>query len=540
MTFNSPSSLLCQSVIKSDKVLIVDDMEEVRWALSNVVRQSGFTPILAENGASALRLTECEAPDVVLLDVGLPDMNGFDVLDRLRKMHQSVPVIMVTGNGNIEDAKHALRASAFDYVAKPFLNTDIVNILKRALEKRSKLTFKSTPVSPVSAESGLLESMGFSNSIQQIVKSKTKVSATNFAVLVIGETGTGKELVSRAIHDESGRSSKPFIAVDCGAIPESLIESELFGHEKGSFTGATGVKIGAFEAAAGGTIFLDEIGNLPYSVQGKLLRVLETRRVRRVGCTQERPVDFRVVAATNNDLKHADPQYFRLDLYHRLAEFTIPIPPLRDPREDLAYLVNRFLKLANLELSKDVTELSPESWDLINGYSWPGNVRELRNEIRRAVLLCQDNDPIGTQQLSNLVSEQDLPNKSMESHSHAISSDRVNEIREPIHEMKQVQIPYEMEFSCQLSSRGITALLALEGGLHLTAVMGRAMSEIERGILIQVLKVAEGNKALAARLLHIDYKTMHGKLKKYQIDSASLFLDSLKSLDEPLRKSTIF
>ena len=351
MTFNSTSSLLCQSVIKSDKVLIVDDMEEVRWALSNVVRQSGFTPILAENGASALRLTECEAPDVVLLDVGLPDMNGFDVLDRLRKMHQSVPVIMVTGNGNIEDAKQALRASAFDYVAKPFLNTDIVNILKRALEKRSKLTFKSTPVSPVSAESGLLESMGFSNSIQQIVKSKTKVSATNFAVLVIGETGTGKELVSRAIHDESGRSSKPFIAVDCGAIPESLIESELFGHEKGSFTGATGVKIGAFEAAAGGTIFLDEIGNLPYSVQGKLLRVLETRRVRRVGCTQERPVDFRVVAATNNDLKHADPQHFRLDLYHRLAEFTILIPPLRDRREDLAYLVNRFLKLANLELS---------------------------------------------------------------------------------------------------------------------------------------------------------------------------------------------
>jgi DNA-binding NtrC family response regulator len=247
-----------------------------------------------------------------------------------------------------------------------------------------------------------------------------------------------------------------------------------------------------------------------------------------------------VVAATNNDLKHADPQHFRLDLYHRLAEFTILIPPLRDRREDLAYLVNRFLKLANLELSKDVTELTPESWDLINGYSWPGNVRELRNEIRRAVLLCQDNDPIGTQQLSNLVSEQDLPNKSMESHSHAISSDRVNEICEPIHEMKQVQIPYEMEFSCQLSSRGITALLALEGGLHLTAVMGRAMSEIERGILIQVLKVAEGNKALAARLLHIDYKTMHGKLKKYQIDSASLFLDSLKSLDEPLRKSTIF
>jgi two-component system nitrogen regulation response regulator GlnG len=429
-------------------------------------------------------------------------------------MHQSVPVIMVTGNGNIEDAKHALRASAFDYVAKPFLNSEIVNILKRALEKRSRKFFKSEQVNSVPAESELLESMGFSSSIQQIVKSKAKVSSTNFAVLVIGETGTGKELVSRAIHDESGRSAKPFVAVDCGAIPESLIESELFGHEKGSFTGATGVKIGAFEAAAGGTIFLDEIGNLPYSVQGKLLRVLETRRVRRVGCTQERPVDFRVVAATNNDLKHVDPQHFRLDLYHRLAEFTIEIPPLRDRREDLEYLVNRFLKLANLELSKDVTELTPESWDLINGYSWPGNVRELRNEIRRAVLLCQDNDPIGTQQLSNLVSERALPIKSIETQSHAISMGHVMELSQSLHEMNPAQTPYDMEFSCRLSTRGITALLALEGGLHLTAVMGKAMSEIERGILIQVLKIAEGNKAHAARLLHIDYKTMHGKLKK--------------------------
>ena len=540
MTFSSPATLLSQSVIKSDKVLIVDDMEEVRWALSNIVRQSGFTPILAENGASALRLSECNAPDAVLLDVGLPDMNGFDVLEHLRKMHQSVPVIMVTGNGNIEDAKHALRASAFDYVAKPFLNSEIVNILKRALEKRSRKFFKSEQVNSVPAESELLESMGFSSSIQQIVKSKAKVSSTNFAVLVIGETGTGKELVSRAIHDESGRSAKPFVAVDCGAIPESLIESELFGHEKGSFTGATGVKIGAFEAAAGGTIFLDEIGNLPYSVQGKLLRVLETRRVRRVGCTQERPVDFRVVAATNNDLKHADPQHFRLDLYHRLAEFTIEIPPLRDRREDLEYLVNRFLKLANLELSKAVTELTPESWDLINGYSWPGNVRELRNEIRRAVLLCQDNDPIGTQQLSNLVSERALPIKSIETQSHAISMGHVMELSQSLHEMNPAQTPYDMEFSCRLSAQGITALLALEGGLHLTAVMGKAMSEIERGILIQVLKITEGNKAHAARLLHIDYKTMHGKLKKYQIDSASLFLDSLNRLDEPLRKSTSF
>jgi DNA-binding NtrC family response regulator len=225
MTFSSPATLLSQSVIKSDKVLIVDDMEEVRWALSNIVRQSGFTPILAENGASALRLSECNAPDAVLLDVGLPDMNGFDVLEHLRKMHQSVPVIMVTGNGNIEDAKHALRASAFDYVAKPFLNSEIVNILKRALEKRSRKFFKSEQVNSVPAESELLESMGFSSSIQQIAKSKAKVSSTNFAVLVIGETGTGKELVSRAIHDESGRSAKPFVAVDCGAIPESLIES---------------------------------------------------------------------------------------------------------------------------------------------------------------------------------------------------------------------------------------------------------------------------------------------------------------------------
>ena len=191
--------------------------------------------------------------------------------------------------------------------------------------------------------SELLKSMGCSIYVQKIIREKTKVSATSFAVLVIGETGTGKELVSRAIHEESGRATKPFIAVDCGAIPEALIESELFGHEKGAFTGATGLKIGAFEAAAGGTIFLDEIANLPYSVQGKILRVLETRSIRRIGSIQEKPIDFRVVAATNIDLKNADTKSFRVDLYHRLAEFTIQIPPLRERREDLVYLVNRFL-----------------------------------------------------------------------------------------------------------------------------------------------------------------------------------------------------
>ncbi len=524
MKLCNPSSIQSDAGSAMTKVLIVDDVEESRWVLSNIVRQSGFLPIMADSGARALVLTEQEEPDAILLDVGLPDMNGFDVLQQIQKKHNSLPVIMVTGNGNIEDAKHALRANAFDYVAKPFLNSDMIQLLTRALRQRISRPWNPSQDVPMKECSELLKSMGCSIYVQKIIREKTKVSATSFAVLVIGETGTGKELVSRAIHEESGRATKPFIAVDCGAIPEALIESELFGHEKGAFTGATGLKIGAFEAAAGGTIFLDEIANLPYSVQGKILRVLETRSIRRIGSIQEKPIDFRVVAATNIDLKNADPKSFRVDLYHRLAEFTIQIPPLRERREDLVYLVNRFLERTNLELSKRVVGLSQDSWDLVHAYQWPGNVRELRNEIRRAVLLYPDNEAIDCSLLSNLMVPLNPPTRKPEINaSETIIHQAEHFETEPAMKLSDSQSGFE--FSCQLSTQDIESLISMDGGLCLTKVIGQAMSQMERGILIQVLKFADGNKAKAARLLHIDYKTIHSKLKKHQINSLFQFLE---------------
>ncbi|MDO8438243.1 MAG: sigma-54 dependent transcriptional regulator [Nitrosomonadaceae bacterium] len=335
------------------------------------------------------------------------------------------------------------------------------------------------------------------------------MTATNFSVLVTGETGTGKELVAQALHAGSARAGKPFVAVDCGAIAESLIESELFGHEKGAFTGAHQAKAGAFELASGGTIFLDEIGNLPLAMQGKLLRVLETRKIHRLGSTHERDVDFRVVVATNADLPTlVEQQKFRADLYHRLAEFTIHLTPLRERTEDIAFLVNRFLTAASKELSKPVGGLSASAWDLFRRYDWPGNVRELRNQLRRAVLLCDD--PGGMISPANL-GTLDAPG----SPSECLGSDQA-----------------ERGGACRACPLHPSAVLLTSGNsLSLKELVGRVVTQVERAFLLQALELTEGNKAHAARLLQIDYKTMHCKLKVHQISSTPFMKDIYKTTE---------
>jgi transcriptional regulator with GAF, ATPase, and Fis domain len=335
----------------------------------------------------------------------------------------------------------------------------------------------------------------------------TRVAPTTLAVLVTGETGAGKELVARAIHANSGRAGKPSVAVDCGAIPESLIERELFGHEKGAFTGAHRAVPGAFELANGGTLFLDEIGNLPLAVQGKLLRVLEERRIRRIGGTNELAVDFRVVAAANVGLREmVDQRAFRQDLYHRLAEFRIELPPLRERKEDIPHLVKRFMKLANRELGKNVRDLSAPALDMILAYDWPGNVRELRNQLRRAMLFVDDAEGVITPECLEI-------------------ADRRNKASG--HPRPQTLIPLgELAGSgpvdwwckdCPLTAAA--ALLAREGAMPFKELVGRVIAQVERSILIRVLKQTNGNKAEAARLLRIDYKTIHSKLKEYGIST---------------------
>lgn len=484
------------------KVLIVDDLEDARWVLSNLVRQAGLTPLVAASGEAALACIRQEAPDVVLLDVGLPDMDGFEVLARAKAHDKTLYVIMVTANGKTHDAVRAIRAGAYDYVAKPFNNEDVVLTVRQALKekalKRQRRQFLSQP--PGQAAS-LMDSMGQSTAVQRIQIEVERVARTNFSVLVTGESGTGKELISQAIHAWSLRAAKPFVAVDCGAIPEALIESELFGHEKGAFTGAHQAKAGAFELASGGTIFLDEIGNLPLAMQGRLLRVLETRRVHRIGGLHEQEMDFRVVVATNADLLvMVDQQSFRGDLYHRLAEYTICLPALRERKEDLVFLVHRFLIQTNKELGKQVKGLSDPAWGIIREHGWPGNVRELRNQLRRAVLLCDDPEGMITPNCLGMLDRRSKPSQRLglaQAEQRWPGSGRLR--------------------ACPLCDSA--ALLASGDDLSLKELVGRVTVQMERSILLQVLKLTDGNKAQAARMLHLDYKTIHNKLKVYEISS---------------------
>ena len=486
------------------KVLIVDDLEEARWALSNLIRLAGFAPVAVASGEEALARVRHEAPDVVLLDVRLPDMDGFEVLTRVKAHDKTVPVIMVTAYGKTHDAVRAIRAGAYDYVAKPFTHEDILLTVRRALAEQALNR-------PGPADGSLLDCMGKSAAVQRILTEMEQVARTNFSVLLMGETGTGKELVAQAVHAGSPRAAKPFVAVDCGAIPESLIESELFGHEKGAFTGAHRAKTGAFELAGGGTIFLDEIGNLPLAMQGKLLRVLEERRIHRIGSVNERDVDFRVVAATNLDLQAmVVQQMFRGDLYHRLAEFTISLPPLRERTEDLPFLVNRFIAQANQELGKQVGGLSNSAWGLVQRYDWPGNARELRNQLRRAVLLCDDAEEMIAPELLGMLDGRDSPSECLG--------------------------PDQPEQRCPLDggSRACSlfppaALLASGDSLPLKESVGRVTAQVECAILLQTLELTEGNKAQAARLLHIDYKTIHSKLRAYKISSPRFMRDPYKT-----------
>ena len=477
------------------KVLIVDDLEDARWVLSTLIKQAGWIPLLAATGAQALTCIEQDEPDVVLLDIGLPDIDGFEVLARSRVPDKAMHVIMLTANGKTHDAVRAIRAGAYDYLTKPFNNADVALTVRHALDDIGSKRQYRQMTSPLPAQASfLLTCMGDSAAVRRVQNEVERVARTNFSVLVTGESGTGKELVSQAIHACSLRSGgKPLVAVDCGAIPGSLIESELFGHDKGAFTGAYQATTGAFELAAGGTIFLDEIGNLPLVMQGKLLRVLETRRIQRVGSTREVDVDFRVVAATNADLlAMVEQQTFRGDLYHRLAEYTIHVPPLRERREDLGFLVDRILNQTNLELGKRVQALSDAAWGLVQRYSWPGNVRELRNQLRRAVLLCDEVD--------GLILPQHL----------GVLDERVNKAA------LIVSTPTSTEpGACSICAS--QDLLTPGLGLSFKEMTGLSNARIEREILLRALRISQGNKALAARILQIDYKTIHTKLKLYEI-----------------------
>jgi two-component system nitrogen regulation response regulator GlnG len=459
------------------KVLIVDGDEQIAL-LSTFLKQEVITPVVAHSGQAALEKISSEHPDALVVDMKLPDMDGMQVMKGAKALDEDLPVILITGYPEIRGAVAAMRAGAHDYLAKPLKHHEVLRVVFRALNERALKRKLRRLSCQIEDENSLRESMGPSNLVRRLIADVSRVAGTNFSVLILGETGSGKELVARAIHQSSPRRQASFMAVDCGAIPETLLESELFGHEKGAYTGADKQKNGKIEMAHGGTLFLDEISNMPLGSQAKLLRVLQDKTICRIGGTQAINTDVRVLAASNQDLQRlGESGAFRPDVYFRLNEFTIWVPPLRDRQEDILYLAKRFLDLTNLELQKNVKGFTQTAVDALLACDWPGNVRQLRSVIRRAVLLADD-----------MVTEQHM---------------RIDCVSPKL-------TPPGPECNQEIQDTP-------EEGLPLKEIMQRRIVVMEREILVHVLRETGGNKAKAARLLHIDYKTIHSKVRQYGI-----------------------
>ena len=373
------------------RILVVDDEDIVIRSCRRVLGDGEFEVDAVQSGIEALRRIEDKPVDVVILDIMMPKMDGIEVLQRVKEGHPDIEVIMITGLSQVETAVKSMKLGAFDYLTKPFDPDELKLVVERALERRRLLQENLNLKTEVSSKYRFENVVGASPKMQDVYRLIAKCAPTNSTVLLTGESGTGKELVARAIHYNSLRKDRSFVPVDCTALSENLLESELFGHVKGSFTGAVSNKRGLFEVANGGTLFLDEVANIPLSIQAKLLRVVQEREFKAVGDTRTQSTNVRLIAATNKDLKDMVQEgSFREDLYYRLNVFPIRIPPLRERREDIPALAFHFLTAAARELDKKVSEISDGAMNVLVNYDWPGNVRELENTLHRAVILATD------------------------------------------------------------------------------------------------------------------------------------------------------
>jgi DNA-binding NtrC family response regulator len=376
--------------MKLSKILVVDDEHLIRWSLEQNLKKQGYDIITAASGEDALRLVREQQPDLVLLDIQLPGISGIEVLEKIKEFDEDIIVVMLTAHGGLETAVTAMRLGAHDYVSKPFNLDELSIVIKKALEN-SDLKREVARLRTETKKSAP-NIIGDSRQTHYLMEVLEKVARSEAStVLVQGESGTGKELVAKWIHYSSNRAEKPFIAINCAAVPATLLESELFGHEKGAFTDAKATKKGLFELADGGTVFLDEIGDMEMGMQAKLLRFLEDRSFRRIGGARVYTVDVRIISATNKDLqKSIEEKSFRNDLYYRLQVIPIFLTPLRERKEDIVALAAHFVELYNKDFNKKVQGVSGVAERMILDYSWPGNVRELKNVIERAIILGND------------------------------------------------------------------------------------------------------------------------------------------------------
>jgi nitrogen regulation protein NR(I) len=461
------------------QVLIVDDEPNLRKVLSTQLSRDGYDVLTAEDGEQGLSLLREHHIDLVITDLKMPKVDGMTLLKRALEEEPELPIVLITAHGTIDTAVEALKTGAFDFVTKPFDKDEVRQIVAKALKTRELRGHDATPTSG-SARFGII---GSSPGITELYSILERVADTPTTVLITGESGTGKELVARALHEHSSRKDKPFIKVNCAAIPKELIESELFGYERGAFTGAVASKPGRFELANGGTLFLDEIGEIPIEMQVKLLRALQESEFERVGGIKTIRVDVRLVAATNRDLKKLIAVgNFREDLFYRLNVVPIRLPALRERTSDIPPLVEHFLGKFNERLRKHVVGVEPAAMELLVQYPWPGNIRELENVVERAVLFCD------TQELR--------------------TSDLPPEVR-GIPAMANVPLP----------EADLQAALASEGGLKEHVKV--AMSRLEKELVSRALQQTSGNVTHAARLLKISRKGLQLKMKELGLREGS-------------------
>ena len=448
-------------------ILLIEDNERMAKVLARHMEIEGHQVILAQDGAAGLEVFRQQKVDLVLTDLKLPDKSGLEVLQGLKDENPMVPVVVMTAHGTIETAVKAVKDGAFDFLQKPIEPEHLLLIIGKALETRQLVT--ENLILKEELQSRETKLIGQSRLLVEAQEQAKKVAGGTTTVILRGESGTGKELFARLIHVLSPRKNGPFIAINCAAIPKDLLESELFGHERGAFTGAAARKIGKFELADEGTIFLDEIGDMELGLQGKVLRVLEGDRFMRVGGTTKVKADVRLIAATNKDLEAAvAAQAFRADLFYRLNVFPIIMPPLRERRDDIPLLVDHFLGVYARELKKDVKTMSPEALDLMMRLPWTGNIRELQNCIERAVILCD------------------------------------GRAVKPEHLGVSLRIPLASEEP------------SLTDGLQ--AVSSAASRAAETKLIERVLGETGGNKSRAAEILQVSYKTLLTKIKDYGLD----------------------
>lgn len=468
-----------------NKILIIDDEINIGLILSKFLTRNGFEVATSTNGTNALDLMSKESFNLVLCDFRLEDTDGREMLRKIKISYPGTGVIIITGYSDIKLAVELIKMGAYDYITKPLYPDEILNTVNKAIEAQKIINQPDSnlnePDKNRDRKTDIVPEefvVGKSTASQELIRQIKLVSPTNYSVILSGESGTGKESVAKSIHLSSPRKDKPFIAMDCGSLTKDLAGSEFFGHEKGSFTGALYTKIGHFEMANGGTLFLDEVGNLSYDIQAALLRVVQERKVKRIGSTKEIDLDVRIIVATNENLMDAiQKSRFREDLFHRFNEFSITIPPLRERGKDIITFAEHFLRVANSELNRNVTHFSPEVIDCFMTYNWPGNVRELKNVIRRATLLSEGS------------------------------------------EILLKALPLEISTFAKVSAIEST----FEANVNVNQNHNRhdlknAAMEAEYETILNVLKEVNFNKTKAAKILNIDRKTLYNKMKAINLE----------------------